>query len=199
MQEPISISKDPSKGVKITIQKMKEDIANLKLENDEMEKKLNENEFFAVIQNYEELFKKVWIEREKLVHQNLILDKHVSNLEVAYYKLVEKFVRAKLTIEGLMENQNELLETLNVRKDLLIAAENKYLELKKLLESKIEETHCDINTKERDGNDALAKLKAKVFHSQAKIDELEKRVQVKDINQKESIFAPLKNKITKIN
>ncbi|CAH1984876.1 unnamed protein product [Acanthoscelides obtectus] len=147
--------------------------------------------------DYDELFHRVWNEREHLLNKNETLERHVQNLEESFSNLLDKLAKSRMVIENLMENQEVMKSELTQYKDTIHVLEEKYNSLKKYSESKIAEANSDIETREKGNIQEVAMLKAKILQSQAKINELEKYVKFEDISKRQSMFEPLKSNITK--
>ncbi|XP_023026283.1 transforming acidic coiled-coil-containing protein 3 [Leptinotarsa decemlineata] len=191
------------KNNKAKIKELENEITELKLKNEALEARLktgnlDENGFQSVMVKYDEFLNQVWTERQDLIDKNTILDTYVKNLESSFNELLEKFGKAKVVIEGLIENQDVLKNELKEYQKVIETLENKYKCLKVHSESKIAEANEEIENKEKGNVQEVAKLKAKILQSQAKINELEKHVKFEDIRPKQSMFAPLKSNLSKV-
>nr|CAH7725079.1 unnamed protein product [Callosobruchus chinensis] len=168
---------------------------NVKLENDS--RIVEESRFQKVMGDYDELFHKIWNEREHLLTKNETLERHIQNLEESFSNLLDKFAKARMLTENLMDNQEIMEGELAKYQDTIRILEEKYNCLKAYSEGKIAEANSDIEAREKGNIQEVAMLKARILQSQAKINELEKYVKFEDISKRQSMFEPLKNNIAK--
>ncbi|CAH1984875.1 unnamed protein product [Acanthoscelides obtectus] len=188
------------KNHRARIKELEKEVADLKARDAKLENHsriVEDSEFQKVMGDYDELFHRVWNEREHLLNKNETLERHVQNLEESFSNLLDKLAKSRMVIENLMENQEVMKSELTQYKDTIHVLEEKYNSLKKYSESKIAEANSDIETREKGNIQEVAMLKAKILQSQAKINELEKYVKFEDISKRQSMFEPLKSNITK--
>ncbi|KAG5876643.1 hypothetical protein JTB14_012988 [Gonioctena quinquepunctata] len=190
------------KNNRAKIKELEKELTELKLKNEALEARmkggsLDEHGFQAIMLSYDDFLKKVWTERQDLLNKTAILETYMENLEASYNELLDKFGKAKIVIQSLKENQDVLKSELDEYRTVIELLETKYESLKIHSESKIAEANVEIDNKEKGNIQEVAKLKAKILESQAKINELEKHVKFEDIRPRQSMFAPLRNNLSK--
>nr|CAI5841300.1 unnamed protein product [Callosobruchus analis] len=188
------------KNHRARIKELENEVAELKARNVKLENNsriVEESEFQKVMGDYDELFHKIWNEREHLLNKNETLERHIQNLEESFSNLLDKLGKARMVIENLMDNQEVMKAELTKYQETIRILEEKYNSLKEYSEGKIAEANSDIEAREKGNIQEVAMLKAKILQSQAKINELEKYVKFEDISKRQSMFEPLKNNITK--
>ncbi|CAH1183890.1 unnamed protein product [Phaedon cochleariae] len=184
------------------LKELENELSELKTKNEALEARLkasslDENGFQEVMMGYDELFKKVWVERQGFLDKNAVLLSHIENLETSHADLVDKLGKAKEVIDGYKENQEILKTELKEYRQIVDIMEKRYETLKQHSESRISEANIQIDNKEKDNIQEVAKLKAKILQSQAKIIQLGKHVKLDTVPSKKSMFAPLRNNISK--
>lgn len=184
------------------IKDLENEIAELKSMQTEMQHKLratnlDENEFHNVMVSYDNFIHKLWTERHDLITERTVLEKHISNLETMFEKLLEKYEYSRIVIDKIVKREDDLIKQIDDYKAIIEEMKTKFTALKEHSQSKIAEANLEIDSKEKDNIQEVAKLKAKILQSQAKINELEKHVKIEGICTRQSIFEPLRNNIPK--
>lgn len=189
------------KNNRARIKELEEQVADLETKNRELEAKtaqMDEDEFQKVMKDYDKFIEKVWNERQMLLDENENLKMHIENLEKCFRNLFEKYEKARTIVEGYKDNEDILKKELQEYREIIEALDTKYNCLKNYSQSKLTEANEELDTKDKDNIQEVAKLKAKILQSQAVINELEKHIKHEDISCRPSIFAPLKSNIPKV-
>ncbi|XP_045479284.1 cytotardin-like isoform X2 [Harmonia axyridis] len=156
-----------------------------------------EMEFQKVMHEYDNFLRKVLSERQTLIDEKNTAQNHLANLETAFNDLLQKYERAKKVVEGFKNNEDVLKKQMSDWNKMLNMFNKKYNDLKAYAEKKISEANTAIMNKDRGNIEEVAKLKAKILQSQAKINELEKHVKPNELDNNMSLFAPLKANLKK--
>ncbi|KAJ8913466.1 hypothetical protein NQ315_013846 [Exocentrus adspersus] len=191
------------KNNRARIKELEEQVADLEVKNRDMEKQLklnnmDENEFQKIMKDYDVFIEKVWAERQHLINENENLKMHIENLERCFRDLFEKYEKAKTILQGFKGNEDVLKRELEEYREIIEALNTKYNCLRKHSESKLAEANEELENKDKDNIQEIAKLKVKILQSQATVNELQKRVKCENLDSRPSMFAPLKSNIPKV-
>lgn len=184
------------------IKELENEITELKLSHNEMEQKLrssnlDDNEFHKVMVTYDNFIQRIWEERHNLMSERNVLETHIANLENTFQNLLEKHYKSRLIIEEIVNREGGLHKEIECYKQVIEDLKTKFDALKEHSESMLAEANLEMDNKEKGNIQEVAKLKAKILESQAKINELEKHVKNGDVFTRQSIFEPLRNNIIK--
>lgn len=184
------------------IKELENEVGELKAKQSDMEHKmqatnLEDDEFNKIMVAYDDFISKIWEERHNLIAENKVLEKHVENLETTFQKLVERYEQSRVIIEKLVRRESELNKEIEESKISMEEMKTKLEEMKQHSESLIAEANLKMDNREKGNIQEVAKLKAKILQSEAKINELQKHVKVENICTRLSIFEPLRNNIPK--
>ncbi|KAJ8984373.1 hypothetical protein NQ317_003521 [Molorchus minor] len=191
------------KNNKARIKELEEQISELEAKNRELEKQvkfndMDDNEFQNIIKDYDQFINKIWLERKQLLDEISALKAHTDNLESSFANLLENYNKARTIITGLKSNEDILKNELDEYKNVIDRLEQKYNLLKSYSESKLAEANSEMYVRNKGNIQEVAKLKAKILQSEARINELRKQANLQEVASRPSVFTPLKSNIPKV-
>lgn len=172
---------------------------------DELSKRLTEAEasethFSAIFAGYEKILTKALIEHREVTQQKQTLENQAANLETAFTDLLAKYERAKIIIQGLMQNESILKIRLDQCEKIIEQIGERYNNLQEHAMQKLNKASARLDKTDKKHIAETAKLKATILQSKVRINDLEKQISVNNIKggngdliSEFSMFAPLQN------
>lgn len=181
------------------------EIKDLQAKIDELSKNLaeakaSEQHFSTIFDGYEKILAKVLIEHQEVTQQKQALENHTADLETTFTDLLTKYERAKIIIQGLMQNENILKIRLNQCEKIIEQIGQRYNNLQEHAMQKLNKASARLDKSDKKHIAETAKLKATILQSKVRINDLEKQISLHnmkggngDLITEFSMFAPLQN------
>lgn len=164
------------------------------------EKQSNDEQFHSLLTDYEKVFSKIITEHQEVVQEKETLETYVKNLDAAFLELLSKYERAKIVIQGLMENESALKNQLKHYEQIVKQIGIRYVNLQEHATDQLNKASARLDKTDKRHIAETAKLRAEILQSKVRINDLEKKISLCNIKggtgdsvSEFSMFAPLKN------
>ncbi|XP_044765836.1 transforming acidic coiled-coil-containing protein 2-like isoform X2 [Coccinella septempunctata] len=143
------------------------------------EAKAKEVDVMKVLEEYEKTIATRFADYKKLKEENATVNRHLSNLELSFSDLHQKYEKAKSVICGYKKNEDKLRKSLSMYEETFLKQEGRYESLKAHAQTQIDKCNIEISQQKDKYDGEITKLKAIVKRLEIKNAALETSLEQK--------------------
>lgn len=143
------------------------------------EAKAKEEDYLKVLAEYETTIATRFSDYKKLKEESATVNRHLSNLELSFSDLHQKYEKAKSAIFSYKKNEEQLRNAFSVYEETFSKQEARYESLKAHAQTQIDKCNIEISQQKEKSDSEISKLKAIVKRLEIKIAGLETSLEQK--------------------
>ncbi|KAK4882128.1 hypothetical protein RN001_005447 [Aquatica leii] len=171
LQKKFDEEKNTTKRLETTIQDLQLQIASLN--NDLSKCNLEIQNYRQIMEEFETQINKYYTALQKLKNEHTVVTQHLTNSELAFSDVHQKYERCKKIIEGYKSNENALVTSLAASENSIIASQQKYESLKTYAQDQITKCNKEIMSVHQQYENDINKLNTTIKRLEIKNSSLQ--------------------------